>query len=64
MLLKMDHPKAGKIEQIGFPLKFSKSTSTPTLPPPLLGQHNVELLKSLGYNEVEIEKMRSQKIIS
>jgi formyl-CoA transferase/CoA:oxalate CoA-transferase len=64
MLLKMAHPKAGKIKQIGSPLKFSESTSTPTLPPPLLGQHNVELLKSLGYNENEIEKMRSKKIIS
>ena len=44
MLQIIDHPKAGKIKQIGIPIKFSENSGAIVLPPPILGQHNKEIL--------------------
>jgi len=50
MLVTMDHPKIGKIKQIGAPLKFSDTPLKLELPPPMLGQHTDEVLVKLcGY---------------
>jgi crotonobetainyl-CoA:carnitine CoA-transferase CaiB-like acyl-CoA transferase len=64
MLVKMDHPEAGKINQIGLPIKFSESNSILTIPPPTLGQHTEEILKFLGYNEVSILELRKKEVIN
>jgi crotonobetainyl-CoA:carnitine CoA-transferase CaiB-like acyl-CoA transferase len=44
MLQMIDHSKAGKIKQIGIPVKLSDTPGAIILPPPLLGQHNEEIL--------------------
>lgn len=44
MLQIIDHPKAGKIKQIGIPIKLSENPGAIVFPPPILGQHNKEIL--------------------
>ena len=34
------------------------------LPPPLLGEHNDQILKDLGYSDKDIEDLRSENIIT
>ena len=64
MLLEMEHPQAGTIKQIGPTLKLSENPCRLTTPPPLLGQHNEEVLKELaGYTDEEIEGLRKAKAI-
>jgi CoA:oxalate CoA-transferase len=64
MIVEINHPKAGKVRQPNFPLKFSAVT-TLLKPAPILGQHNDEILKDLlGYGAEEITVLRQEGVIS
>jgi crotonobetainyl-CoA:carnitine CoA-transferase CaiB-like acyl-CoA transferase len=55
--MEIDHPVEGKVKSIGFPVKMSGTPQQVRLPPPLLGQHNAELLAELGVSQSEVEAM-------
>ena len=63
MVIEFEHPRAGKLKQPNFPLKFSK---TPVLvkPAPILGQHNDEILRDLGYSDEEISELKREEVIT
>lgn len=64
MVLEINHPKVGKIKQIGIPMKFSEMSSRVNVAPPLLGQHNKEILGSLlKLSEKEIKKLEQEGVI-
>lgn len=63
MIQEIDHPVAGKIRVVGCPVYMSETPSEIRLPPPLLGQHNEEILKELGYNEEEIARFVQNHVI-
>ncbi len=54
MIVATDHPVAGRVETIGLPVKFSKTPGGVRLPAPLKGQHTREVLREIGYADVEI----------
>jgi crotonobetainyl-CoA:carnitine CoA-transferase CaiB-like acyl-CoA transferase len=65
MLFRMQHPKEGALEQLGFPYKFSLTPAQGRLPPPLLGEHTEEVLTSwLGYSEEQIGELREAQVVS
>ncbi len=45
MRVEIEHPKAGLISQVGAPWKLDGRSSPIRIPPPLLGQHTVEVLR-------------------
>ncbi len=63
MLLEMSHPTLGPIKQTGLPIKFSRTPGALELPPPLLGEHNEQILSELGYSEAEIAAMAASAVI-
>lgn len=63
MLQEMRHPVVGQIKQTGIPVKFSRTPGELRRPPPLLGEHNGEILSGLGYSGAEIEALRQREVI-
>ena len=63
MLQTIDHPVEGRIPQLGFPIKFSATPGTLRSPPPLLGEHNSQVLRSLGYSEQRIAELGAQGVL-
>ena len=63
MLLESEHPTAGRIQLIGFPVKLSRTPCQITYPPPCFGQHTDEILKELNYSEEEICALRTGGVI-
>ena len=62
--IELDHPTAGRIGFPGYPYKFSKTPAESHRPPPLLGEHNEEILvELLGYPPGEVAALREQGVI-
>jgi formyl-CoA transferase len=61
---ELQHPRAGKVALVRSPMRFSETPIEHGLPPPLLGQHTDEVLRSLlGKSEAEVARLRSEGII-
>jgi crotonobetainyl-CoA:carnitine CoA-transferase CaiB-like acyl-CoA transferase len=54
MVLTLDHPRAGKVDTIGHPVKFSRTPASITRAAPILGQHSREILREIGLDEARI----------
>jgi crotonobetainyl-CoA:carnitine CoA-transferase CaiB-like acyl-CoA transferase len=64
MLLEVEHPTAGTVRMAGMPVKFSATPASLRLPPPLLGQHSEEVLRSwLAMPEEKVQELKRKKII-
>lgn len=56
---EVEHPSAGRLAMVASPLRFARRRVRVRLPPPLLGQHSEEILKTdLGYSAQKIEGLR------
>ena len=53
MRMEIDHPVEGKVPNIGFPVKLSGTPQQVRRHPPLLGEHNEEVLAELGIGAEE-----------
>ena len=63
MFQEMPHPTLGSIKQTGLPIKFSKTPGGLDRHPPLLGEHNQQLLSELGYSDREIAELAENSVI-
>ena len=64
MLREVDHPTAGKVRMAGLPVKFSETPASIRLAPPLLGEHNEQVLKGwLGLDDDAIAGFRRKGTI-
>jgi formyl-CoA transferase len=64
LVQEVEHPHYGKVKVVGPPATFSESALGIQSPPPLLGEHNREILtRLLGYSGGEVEKFKEEGVI-
>ena len=63
MDIEVEHPIAGRIHAIGFPVKYSATPPQMYRPAPVLGQHTFKILESLGMNSEQCQQLESDGIV-
>lgn len=59
-----EHPTMGHLRMTNSALKFTNSPTDPTVPAPLLGQHNEEVYgELLGFDAAKIAELKEKKIL-
>jgi len=61
-VIEVEHPRAGKVKEVGFPWKFSKTPAKAGVAPEL-GEHTNEILKGLDYSDADIEQLREEGVV-
>lgn len=54
---ELSHPDLGTVPVIEHPLKYARAESGFDSPPPLLGEHNREVFRELGYSESSLDEL-------
>ncbi|KKK41373.1 hypothetical protein LCGC14_1013180 [marine sediment metagenome] len=62
MVEEIDHPKLGKIKNVGSPIKYSRTPLSIRSIAPKIGQNTVEILNSLGYSEEQIKELTKKGV--
>ena len=63
MISGIEHPNIPDLRFPGSPLKLTETPPTIRRAPPLLGQHNEEILNELVYNSESIDSLRDRGVI-
>lgn len=63
MIVDTIHPQAGRVKQIGVPIKLSETPGDIRLPAPELGEHTEEILKELGYRQEDMLRLKKEGVI-
>ncbi|MDP2950290.1 MAG: CaiB/BaiF CoA-transferase family protein, partial [Chloroflexota bacterium] len=64
MLVELEHPTLGKVQQVGIGVKLSETPGSVRSLAPRRGQHTEEVLSDLGYSEEQIRGLREEGAIS
>ena len=63
IIVELSHSKLGKVKQLAEPMLINDTRPCSNLPPPMLGEHTVEILRDLGYSEKDIRRMKEEGIV-
>jgi crotonobetainyl-CoA:carnitine CoA-transferase CaiB-like acyl-CoA transferase len=62
MQVTIDHPVHGKLDVLGFPIKFTDDPCRVHRPPPVLGADADAILRELGYSAHDIGELHARRI--
>ncbi len=63
MVQEIDHPRGGRIKQLGPAVKLSRTPARLRRPAPTLGQHTAEVLATLGYDRPAIQRLAETGVV-
>jgi crotonobetainyl-CoA:carnitine CoA-transferase CaiB-like acyl-CoA transferase len=63
MIVEMPHPKGFTYRAVATGIKFSETPVEVSMLPPSIGQHTVDVLRSIGYSESEIMQLIEEKTL-
>ncbi len=63
VIVELEHPAAGLVRSIANPVRLSETPVSYRLPPPMLGQHNAEVLAELGYDPADVTRLKAGGVI-
>ena len=62
-VVDFDHPAAGTVKVLGYPVRFEKTPAQVVREAPEFGQHTEEVLGEMGYSWEEIAALREEGIV-
>jgi formyl-CoA transferase len=62
-IVNTDHPVLGELPLIGFPVMFNNEPRSIDSPPPLHGQHSIEILREAGYQSETINDLLKRGVV-
>ena len=63
LVAEYDHPLLGRMRQYGAFIDFSETPGKIDGPPPLVGEHTVEILEWLGYAPAQMDELKEQRVV-
>ena len=60
---EVEHPAAGRLRLLRFPLEFSSGQAKCRRLPPMSGEHTEEILGELQYSEAEVQRLRELRVV-
>lgn len=63
VIVELEHLAAGTVRSIANPVRLSATPVSYRLPPPMLGQHNAEVLAELDYTSADVTQLEAQGVI-
>ncbi len=63
MVTEVNHPTVGVEKTLGAPVKFHGTPGGVKCAAPLLGEHSVEVLKELGYEQEVIDRLVAEEVV-
>jgi crotonobetainyl-CoA:carnitine CoA-transferase CaiB-like acyl-CoA transferase len=63
LVAEYDHPLLGRMRQYGSFIDFSETPGLVHGPPPLVGQHTIEILEWLGYSQSDMDELKEQRVV-
>ncbi len=62
-IVDLPHPTLGRVRATGSPLHFSRTPVRLERAGPLLGEHNLEILRELGFGPEEVARLEAEGVI-
>jgi crotonobetainyl-CoA:carnitine CoA-transferase CaiB-like acyl-CoA transferase len=63
MVSESPHPLSGTVPQVGSPMRFGETPGPQARPPPLLGEHNLDVYREMGFGDEKLAELKRLGVI-